>query len=140
VSLGVAGAAANAYWFLSGNGSWILEGATADGFEYTEVMDDPVVDANVARVRQFSATYDPASLASSARRCDTVTVTGIVINRDVNVSLGVSPDTSAGLCAISGTRASAANTVEICWINASAVGACDTASSTIRVSQPAGPA
>lgn len=86
--------------------------------------------------RTFTATYDPASLAANTSRCDDVTVTGIATTGGaVTANIGA-VDPAAG-CVVSTVRASATNTVRICWRNAiDAVTACDTASSTWTFSQP----
>lgn len=82
-----------------------------------------------------TAVYDPASLAAGSARCDDVTVTGVVAGRAVIANIGaVDP---AAQCAMTSVRASATNTVRICWRNAlDAVTACDTASSTWAFTQP----
>jgi hypothetical protein len=83
---------------------------------------------------RLSAVYDPASLAAAATRCDTVAVTGIASGVAVIANPGVNPAVG---CLIQSVRASATNTVSVCWRNAfAATTACDTASSTWAFVQP----
>jgi hypothetical protein len=84
--------------------------------------------------KTFTATYDPASLASNGTRCDNVTVTGITTTGGaVEANIGA-VDPGAG-CVMSSVRASAADTVRICWRNADVALACDTTSSTWTFTQ-----
>lgn len=85
--------------------------------------------------KSFTTTYDPASLAAQTARCDAVTVTGITTGGGaVTANIGaVNPATG---CAMASVRASAADTVTVCWMNTiDAVTACDTASSTWKFTQ-----
>lgn len=86
--------------------------------------------------KTFTTTYDPASLAAQTARCDNVTVTGVTTTGGaVTANIG-NVDPAAG-CVMSSVRASAADTVRVCWMNAiDTVTACDTASSTWTFSQP----
>lgn len=81
-----------------------------------------------------TAVYDPASLAAASQRCDNVTVTGITTSGG---AVQANPGTDlAAQCVVASVRASAADTVRICWRNAlDAVTACDTASSTWTFTQ-----
>ena len=82
-----------------------------------------------------TATYDPASLAAASARCDDITVSGITTSGGA-VVWNIGAVDPAAQCTVSSVRASAANTVRICWRNAlDAVTACDTASSTWTFSQ-----
>lgn len=83
--------------------------------------------------RRFTATYDPASLAAQTSRVDTVTVTGVTTSGG-SVSVNLGTDVAAG-CVMANVYASAADTIKINWFNANTVAACDTASSTIVVTQ-----
>lgn len=83
-----------------------------------------------------TATYDPSSLAANTSRCDDVTATGILTTGGAVAANIGAVDPAAG-CVVASVRASATNTVRVCWRNViDAVTACDTASSTWTFSQP----
>jgi hypothetical protein len=85
--------------------------------------------------RTFTAVYDPASLAAATARCDDVTVTGITTTGGA-VTANPGAVDPAAQCVVATMRASASNTVRICWRNTlDAVTACDTASSTWTFTQ-----
>lgn len=85
--------------------------------------------------KTFTATYDPASLAAQNARCDNVTVTGITTTGGA-VTANIGATDPATWCVMTSVRASATNTVRICWMNANGVAtACDTASSTWTFTQ-----
>lgn len=102
-------------------------------FEFTGVGQRNGITLN--NPRTFTATYDPASLAANTSRCDDVTVTGITTTGGaVTANIGA-VDPAAG-CVVATVRASASNTVRVCWRNAiDATTACDTASSTWSFTQ-----
>lgn len=81
-----------------------------------------------------TATYDPASLAAGAARCDNVTVAGVRLSAGpVTANAGGDPATG---CVVAAVRVTADDTVRVCWRNAlDALTACDTASSAWTFAQ-----
>lgn len=114
---------------------------TAEGRIQWDTDDDRLVVGTGVATKTFrpyltaTATYDPASLSAGNARCDDVTVTGITTTGGaVSANIGA-VDPAAG-CVVATVRASAADTVRICWRNAiDTITACDTASSTWTFSQ-----
>lgn len=86
-----------------------------------------LVDA-VPRVRTYSVAWDPASVAANTTAEQTVTVTGLSTQDIVTVN---KPSHQAGL-GIAGARVSAANTLAVTFVNATA-GAIDPTSETYFV-------
>lgn len=74
-------------------------------------------ETKFTEIRVYSFTYDPASVAATTSAEDTVTVTGVEAG-DVVLSV-VKPTATAGV-GIVNARVSAANTLAITWVNATA--------------------
>lgn len=118
---------------------------TAEGRIQWDTDDNVLVVGDGAATKTFrgiftgtsDASYNPASLAAASSRCDSVTVTGVTAAGGV-VSFEPGAVTPfANGCVVTSTRATADNTVEICWGNTiDAVTACDVGDSTWTFSQP----
>lgn len=126
-------------------GGLVVQGSTASITATTTTLGGTTVNVTATNLQRngtaagldttFTAVYDPVSLAAGSSRCDDVTVTGITTTGGaVSANIGA-VDPGAG-CVVASVRASASNTVRVCWRNAiDTVTACDTASSTWKFTQ-----
>lgn len=78
-----------------------------------------IISRNSIHIVDFDLTINPAIVAANTTAEQTFTVTGLSIN-DIPLTL-IKPTTTAGL-GIVGIRVSAANTLAITFINATALG------------------
>lgn len=77
---------------------------------------------------EYEVTYDPASIAANTTAEDAVTVTGVAAGDEILAV--VKPTLTAGVAPVH-ARVSAADTVQVTWVNATA-GAVDPGSETYK--------
>lgn len=83
--------------------------------------------------RTFAVTYGTGTIGAGAQQCDSLTVTGIKTSGGAVTANGA-VDPSAG-CVLASVRASANNTVRMCWQNTNASNGCSVSNSTWTFTQ-----